>query len=44
MTRVTDAVEKGFCSSDRVRLIQDHKQMRNLDSTTRLPGFIYFKF
>ena len=37
MTRVTDAVEKGFCSSDRVRLIQDHKQMRNLDPTTRLP-------
>jgi hypothetical protein len=32
MALLTDAVEKGFFSSERARLIQDQAQVRNVDS------------
>src|SRR5215469_15361858 len=34
-----DCVAKLFCPSERVRLIQDHATMRNVDSRTRSLGF-----
>src|SRR5215208_3678861 len=36
----TDAVEKGFFSFDRVRLIQDQAQARNVDSKSSPPDSI----
>src|SRR5215211_7243626 len=36
---VTDAVEKGFFSFDRVRLIQDQAQARNVDSKNQSSRF-----
>jgi hypothetical protein len=44
MTRLTDAVEKRFCSSERATLIQDQEQMRNLHSEIPFSGFVRFKF
>src|SRR5215217_5536925 len=36
---MTDAVEKGFFSFDRVRLIQDQAQARNVDSKSQSSRF-----
>jgi len=40
---VTDAVEKGICKNLKATLIQDWKTIRNLDSKSHLPGFVYFQ-
>ncbi|MGZ5703251.1 MAG: hypothetical protein ACXWIM_20485, partial [Burkholderiales bacterium] len=41
---MTDAVEKGFCSSERVRLIQNQAPMRNIDSKILSSRFDCYAF